>query len=399
LELQTARTREQLLTEQTNELKLYQQRLAVFGSVIESSDFGDLVPHSTVILIEQLQTKLRTMLGINFAKRGDISQEMTSLSSSLEELDQVVAQARGKLEKARVFEIKSNAILTNARLLIDDLSSQEKKTRLSDDAVLTIEKFKGALEQIASSNNLSLSQKVDRLEIAILAEQAMDYLQGCKEQLAEIDSLIHDIERVDNRAKVFSRVRLNDEIAEQIAELRKLSSSLGTAKIPFPTESNGKLKAAKLAMQPLQIVIDDAIELATNPLAKPQKVNIEELLQSLQLDLLRAANNPLSEQRILDRFVRPIELRALLNAIHPFGNNWLVQLAISPIAPNSESGMFCLVSSSDGASIAELKSTTPPLNIITIIGVIKEHAIRRAGPVRIVFDPCKVSRIEAMSAR
>ncbi|GJE57738.1 hypothetical protein EKPJFOCH_4256 [Methylobacterium thuringiense] len=110
--------------------------------------------------------------------------------------------------------------------------------------------------------------------------------------------------------------------------------------------------------------------------------------------LIMALTNPLQRESFRISLARGIDFNVGVSAIEPAPTGWLVQLSGRPGVPGKPGqGLFCRVNGTDTASLAVLRTVTPPYGIIHVAAPDADEFVLESSPVqiRIVFRDCRVT--------
>lgn len=115
-----------------------------------------------------------------------------------------------------------------------------------------------------------------------------------------------------------------------------------------------------------------------------------------------ALTNPLQGEDFRASLAQGIDFNVGVSAIEPVATGWLVRLSGrlgSTGAPGQ--GFFCRVDGADTASVAVLRTVTPPYGIVHVTAPRADEFLLNSNPlrIRIVFSPCRISAPDNGSRR
>ena len=216
-ELEQARTRKQLLTQQSEQLLQNGNTLADFDSAIDREGLTNFVGSQTKTAIGEVRSELGRLAQMAPRDRGDISAKLEIFATRIHDIDSALQSARSiktQAEQTRRMLVES----ANAgRRALDTASSEEFKGLFDEEFRNSAGDLINLFSELASNDLGVIQQKKEEIDVA-------------KRKLAVLRDQVSDAEARYDRAKTLDSTRQ--------ATLQKISQALSEFGQP---ELRGKL--------------------------------------------------------------------------------------------------------------------------------------------------------------
>ena len=294
-ELEHARARKQLLTQQSAQISRYEQTLLDLATALDRESLTAFADQQMRVGLDELRHELQQLGQAAPAKRRDISTNLEIIGTRVRDTESAVRAAR--LEKTAVEQTRTSLVEdeSTTRHIIDRAASEELKPAFDGQFVSAAHELINRLRELQS------------LDLPVLRERQEDVL-AAKRKLEDLQKQVSDAQSKYDRAKRFDEMR-RTVMQKASTTLSELAQTENQSKL----SSDGLGIIAKLKGQFDALTGFDAIPLITRP-------NYSETLTAAEDTLDRIGNVKAQMGQVTEVTAA---LNKLNNKIDERGRRWL----------------------------------------------------------------------------
>lgn len=207
-------------------------------------------------VINRLSTLRSIELWLIREKHGEIQTAMQELDS----LEQRVAVAQAKYDRAKALDDRRLSALANISTALADFSPTDIRGRLSSESGALLASLNGQRDDLSRFDAGRLIERPDYTATLTTAEDSVTKLKQLRVEIAQVDQLMVDFKKLQERISARGQNLLDNPSSAQFKELSDSIKSLKQEKLSLTTEARKRFVQSQTILFRLDSTVDAVMD-------------------------------------------------------------------------------------------------------------------------------------------